>query len=130
MKKIKVMTVFGTRPEAIKMAPIVLELKKHEAEITPLVAVTAQHREMLDQVLSLFSITPDYDLDIMAQGQTLFDITSKARWCSHEGEARYRARAWRHDDDVCRRFGILLSSDGSRPCGGGASHAGQVFAVS
>ena len=67
MKKIKVMTVFGTRPEAIKMAPIVLELKKHEAEITPLVAVTAQHREMLDQVLSLFSITPDYDLDIMAQ---------------------------------------------------------------
>ena len=78
MKKIKVMTVFGTRPEAIKMAPIVLELKKHEAEITPLVAVTAQHREMLDQVLSLFSITPDYDLDIMAQGQTLFDITSKA----------------------------------------------------
>ena len=78
MKKIKVMTVFGTRPEAIKMAPIVLELKKHEAEIRPLVAVTAQHREMLDQVLSLFSITPDYDLDIMAQGQTLFDITSKA----------------------------------------------------
>ena len=78
MKKIKVMTVFGTRPEAIKMAPIVLELKKHEAEITPLVAVTAQHREMLDQVLSLFSITPNYDLDIMAQGQTLFDITSKA----------------------------------------------------
>ena len=77
MKKIKVMTVFGTRPEAIKMAPIVLELKKHE-EITPLVAVTAQHREMLDQVLSLFSIAPDYDLDIMAQGQTLFDITSKA----------------------------------------------------
>ncbi|MEX5284710.1 UDP-N-acetylglucosamine 2-epimerase (non-hydrolyzing) [Selenomonas sputigena] len=77
MKKIKVMTVFGTRPEAIKMAPIVLELKKH-AEIVPVVAVTAQHREMLDQVLSLFSIAPDYDLDIMARGQTLFDITTKA----------------------------------------------------
>lgn len=77
MKKIKVMTVFGTRPEAIKMAPVVLALKKH-AEIVPVVAVTAQHREMLDQVLSLFSIVPDYDLDIMAQGQTLFDITTKA----------------------------------------------------
>ncbi len=77
-KKIKVMTVFGTRPEAIKMAPIVLELQKHPDTITPVVAVTAQHREMLDQVLSLFHIVPDHDLDIMAQGQTLFDITSKA----------------------------------------------------
>jgi len=77
-KKIKVMTVFGTRPEAIKMAPIVLELQKYPDKITPVVAVTAQHREMLDQVLGLFNITPDYDLDIMAQGQTLFDITSKA----------------------------------------------------
>lgn len=77
-KKIKVMTVFGTRPEAIKMAPIVLELQKHLDKITPVVAVTAQHREMLDQVLGLFDITPDHDLDIMAQGQTLFDITSKA----------------------------------------------------
>ncbi|MBP3780250.1 MAG: UDP-N-acetylglucosamine 2-epimerase (non-hydrolyzing) [Selenomonas sp.] len=77
-KKIKVMTVFGTRPEAIKMAPIVLELSKHPDKIVPIVAVTAQHREMLDQVLGLFHITPDYDLDIMAQGQTLFDITSKA----------------------------------------------------
>ena len=77
-KKIKVMTVFGTRPEAIKMAPIVLELAKHPDKITPVVAVTAQHREMLDQVLGLFNITPDHDLDIMAQGQTLFDITSKA----------------------------------------------------
>ncbi|MBQ1417500.1 MAG: UDP-N-acetylglucosamine 2-epimerase (non-hydrolyzing) [Selenomonas sp.] len=77
-KKIKVMTVFGTRPEAIKMAPIVLELQKHPDKIVPIVAVTAQHREMLDQVLGLFNITPDYDLDIMAQGQTLFDITTKA----------------------------------------------------
>lgn len=77
-KKIKVMTVFGTRPEAIKMAPIVLELQKHPDKITPVVAVTAQHREMLDQVLNLFHITPDHDLDIMAQGQTLFDITGKA----------------------------------------------------
>lgn len=77
-KKIKVMTVFGTRPEAIKMAPVVLELAKHPDTITPVVTVTAQHREMLDQVLHLFKITPDHDLDIMAAGQTLFDITMRA----------------------------------------------------
>ncbi|MFR1190915.1 MAG: UDP-N-acetylglucosamine 2-epimerase (non-hydrolyzing), partial [Megasphaera micronuciformis] len=70
---IKVMTVFGTRPEAIKMAPVVLELKKHQDEIETVVAVTAQHRQMLDQVLYLFKIKPDYDLDIMSQGQTLYD---------------------------------------------------------
>jgi len=77
-KKIKVMTVFGTRPEAIKMAPIVLELTKYPDLITPIVTVTAQHRDMLDQVLGLFQIKPDHDLDIMAAGQTLFDITTKA----------------------------------------------------
>ncbi len=76
-KKLKVMTVFGTRPEAIKMAPVILELAKH-AEFIPIVTVTAQHREMLDQVLRLFKIVPDFDLDIMAKGQTLFDITNKA----------------------------------------------------
>lgn len=75
---IKVMTVFGTRPEAIKMAPIVLELQKHADRIQTIVAVTAQHRQMLDQVLDLFQITPDYDLDIMSQGQTLYDITTKS----------------------------------------------------
>ena len=78
MEKIKVMTVFGTRPEAIKMAPLVLELKKHADKIQPIVAVTAQHRQMLDQVLELFGIVPDYDLDIMSQGQTLYDITTRA----------------------------------------------------
>jgi UDP-N-acetylglucosamine 2-epimerase (non-hydrolysing) len=77
-KKLKVMTVFGTRPEAIKMAPVVLELTKYPEYITPVVAVTAQHREMLDQVLNLFNITPDHDLDIMCQGQTLFEITCRA----------------------------------------------------
>ena len=75
---IKVMTVFGTRPEAIKMAPVVLELKKHADKIQTVVAVTAQHRQMLDQVLELFRIEPDYDLDIMSQGQTLYDITTKS----------------------------------------------------
>ena len=77
MKKLKVMSVFGTRPEAIKMAPVVLELRKY-SEVEPLVAVTAQHREMLDQVLNLFDIRPDFDLNIMSEGQTLFDITSRA----------------------------------------------------
>ncbi|WP_337517708.1 UDP-N-acetylglucosamine 2-epimerase (non-hydrolyzing) [Megasphaera sp.] len=75
---IKVMTVFGTRPEAIKMAPVVLELQKHADRIQTIVAVTAQHRQMLDHVLDLFQITPDYDLDIMSQGQTLYDITTKS----------------------------------------------------
>lgn len=78
MSKLKIMTIFGTRPEAIKMAPVVLELAKYPDQITPVVAVTAQHREMLDQVLRLFSIKPDYDLDIMSEGQTLYDITSRA----------------------------------------------------
>lgn len=77
-KPIKVMTVFGTRPEAIKMAPVVLELAKRPNEVVPIVAVTAQHRDMLDQVLKLFRIKPDYDLDIMAAGQTLFDITCRS----------------------------------------------------
>ncbi len=68
--------MFGTRPEAIKMAPVVLELQKHD-EIESLVCVTAQHREMLDQVLNLFDIKPEYDLDLMAPNQDLFDITAK-----------------------------------------------------
>ena len=75
MEKIKVMTVFGTRPEAIKMAPLVLELNKHADQIEAVTAVTAQHREMLDQVLEIFKIKPDYDLNIMHQGQSLNDIT-------------------------------------------------------
>lgn len=74
--KIKVMTVFGTRPETIKMAPLVKELKSRE-EIETIVCVTAQHRQMLDQVLNAFKIIPDYDLDIMKQGQTLSDITTR-----------------------------------------------------
>mgnify|MGYP005796765647 FL=1 len=73
---IKVMTVFGTRPEAIKMAPIVKELKSRK-EIKCIVCVTAQHRQMLDQVLHVFDIKPEYDLDIMKQGQTLSEITSR-----------------------------------------------------
>ena len=74
---IKVMTIFGTRPEAIKMAPLVKELKARK-EIECIVCVTAQHRQMLDQVLETFEIKPDFDLNIMKPGQTLSDITSRA----------------------------------------------------
>ncbi len=74
---IKVMTIFGTRPEAIKMAPLVKELEKRE-EIKSVVAVTAQHRQMLDQVLKIFDITPDYDLNIMKDRQTLVGIVTGA----------------------------------------------------
>ncbi|MEC2309911.1 UDP-N-acetylglucosamine 2-epimerase (non-hydrolyzing) [Bacillus atrophaeus] len=77
MKKLKIMTVFGTRPEAIKMAPLVLELRKYQ-EIESYVTVTAQHRQMLDQVLEAFHIKPDYDLNIMKERQTLSEITSNA----------------------------------------------------
>ena len=74
---IKVMSIFGTRPEAIKMAPLVKELEKRK-EIESIVCVTAQHREMLDQVLETFEIKPDYDLNIMKQGQTLGEVTTRA----------------------------------------------------
>lgn len=76
MQKIKVMAIFGTRPEAIKMAPLVLELKKQNAYFETIIVVTAQHREMLDSVLDIFQITPDYDLNIMKRKQTLSGITS------------------------------------------------------
>ena len=77
MKKLKVMVVFGTRPEAIKMAPLVLELQKHSDSIETITVVTAQHRQMLDQVLETFRIEPHYDLDIMGKNQSLLDITGK-----------------------------------------------------
>ena len=73
----KVMLVFGTRPEAIKMAPLVKEFQKNPESYQTIVCVTGQHRQMLDQVLNLFEITPDYDLNIMKQGQDLYDVTSR-----------------------------------------------------
>ncbi len=73
----KVMLVFGTRPEAIKMAPLVKELQKHPDDFETIVCVTGQHREMLDQVLKIFEIVPDYDLNIMKQGQDLYDVTAR-----------------------------------------------------
>ena len=76
-RKKKIMLVFGTRPEAIKMAPLAIELKKNDADFETIVCVTGQHREMLDQVLRIFDIQPDFDLNIMKQGQDLYDITAR-----------------------------------------------------
>ena len=73
----QIMLVFGTRPEAIKMAPLVKEFQKHTEKFETIVCVTGQHREMLDQVLHIFDIRPDYDLNIMRQGQDLYDVTSR-----------------------------------------------------
>lgn len=73
----KIMFVFGTRPEAIKMCPLVKEFQKYPTEFETIVCVTGQHREMLDQVLKIFDVTPDYDLNIMKQGQDLYDVTSR-----------------------------------------------------
>ncbi|SEC32563.1 UDP-N-acetylglucosamine 2-epimerase (non-hydrolyzing) [Paenibacillus sp. GP183] len=75
MKRLKIITIFGTRPEAVKMAPLILELQKHPEHIEPLVCVTAQHRQMLDQVLDIFRIQPDFDLNVMKDRQTLNEIT-------------------------------------------------------
>ncbi|MBG9941034.1 UDP-N-acetylglucosamine 2-epimerase (non-hydrolyzing) [Brevibacillus formosus] len=75
MKKIKVMTIFGTRPEAVKLCPVILELEKNQDYIDSKVCVTAQHRDMLDQVLEVFRVNPDYDLDVMKERQTLNEIT-------------------------------------------------------
>ncbi len=73
----KVLLVFGTRPEAIKMCPLVKEFQKYPEDFETVVCVTGQHREMLDQVLRIFDVTPDYDLNIMKLGQDLYDITSR-----------------------------------------------------
>lgn len=95
----KIMTIFGTRPEAIKMAPVIRELRKHP-EIETRVCITAQHREMLDQVMQLFHLQADYDLNIMAKGQTLYDITGRVlrglQEVFFEGKAGLRARSRRY----------------------------------
>ena len=73
----KVIVIFGTRPEAIKMCPLVKEFQKYSSDFETIVCVTGQHREMLDQVLNIFDVTPDYDLNIMKQGQDLYDVTAR-----------------------------------------------------
>ena len=96
------MTVFGTRPEAIKMAPLVKALE-YDAELEPMIVVTAQHREMLDSVLHTFNIKPHYDLNIMEEDQTLSDITSRAMTKLEDvikRETRYGISSWRHNYNI------------------------------
>ena len=104
--KIKVMTVFGTRPEAIKMAPLVLALRADE-RFEAITTVTAQHREMLDSALEIFKIKPDYDLNLMHKGQTLQEITADV-WRHQKSRSGYYFGSWRHDDDFCGSFGRFL----------------------
>ena len=125
MKNIKVMTVFGTRPEAIKMAPLVHALEQNE-RTESIVCVTAQHGQMLDQVLDIFNIKPDYDLDIMEQRQTLATITEK----SLDGldavleEAKPDIVLVHGDtfDHLCRCTCSILSQDSGRTCGSWSAH--------
>ncbi|MEK9571307.1 MAG: UDP-N-acetylglucosamine 2-epimerase, partial [Paracoccaceae bacterium] len=93
MNKKKIMLVFGTRPEAIKMAPLVHALRAESDLFDVLVCVTAQHREMLDQVLRIFEITPDIDLNVMKPGQDLFDVTASILTGMREVFARHRPDA-------------------------------------
>ena len=102
----KIMLAFGTRPEAIKMAPLVKEFQKYPEEFQTIVCVTGQHREMLDQVLHIFDIRPDYDLNIMKQGQDLYDVTARNPSGCRTGARRY--------DDIngCRFSGFLSTNSG------------------
>lgn len=134
MKKIKLMTVFGTRPEAIKMCPLVLEMQKYPDFIEPIVAVTAQHREMLDQVLQLFKITPDYDLNIMTAGQTLYDVTGRALAGLKDVLAASQPdMVLVHGDTTTTFVGALASFYAQIPvgaCGSRAADGQQIFALS
>ena len=105
MDKKKIMLVFGTRPEAIKMAPVIRQLKKDADRLDVVVTVTGQHRQMLDSVLEVFGIKPDHDLDIMRQGQDLYDVTSRVL------------------------TGSVLCQNQGRPCRGRSAHRRHIFTV-
>ena len=111
----KVMLVFGTRPEAIKMCPLVNELKTRK-EIETAVCVTGQHRQMLDQVLEAFSVVPDYDLSVMKDRQTLFDVTTNILNRIREVLETVRP------DVVLVHGDTSTTSDPGRACGGGTAH--------
>lgn len=110
MKKIKVVSIFGTRPEAIKMAPLVKELEKHSDVIESKVLITAQHREMLDQVLDIFEIKPDYDLNLMKHGQTITDITSGVLKGVEEVLSEYRPDIVLVHGDTTTTFSAALAA--------------------
>lgn len=122
MKRIKVMSVFGTRPEAIKMAPLVQTLAQRP-EFESICCLTGQHREMLDSVMQIFRLTAQYDLNIMQKQQTLSSITTRAPARHGAGPAGGTAGpcpgARRYVHDVRRGAGGLLSEGPGRPCRGG-----------
>ena len=115
----KVMLVFGTRPEAIKMCPLVHELKKRK-ELETVVCVTGQHRQMLDMVLEAFDVTPDYDLSIMKDKQTLFDVTTNIlnsiKAVLEKEKPDVVIGAWRYIHDFRNCIGLLLYANSCRPC--------------
>jgi len=116
----KVMLIFGTRPEAIKMCPLVKEFQKDTINFKTVVCVTAQHREMLDQVLHVFDVKPEYDLNIMKQGQDLYDITSRVllglRDVLKKRIAGYRISTWGYNNLFCSSISSFLSADTCRTC--------------
>ena len=93
----KIMLVFGTRPEAIKVAPLILQLQQHKEDFETIVCTTGQHRDMLRSVMDVFGLTADYDLDIMQQGQDLYDVTCRVLMRMRGSPARYRPRTRRYD---------------------------------
>ena len=131
-RKIKVLSVFGTRPEAIKMSPIVAALAQ-DPTFDANVCVTGQHRQMLDQVLDLFAISPDFDLNIMKSGQSLADITAQILLelpavltaCSP-----YCTCTRRYYHNVCRYFGVLLPKNPCRSHRSRATHLRSAFSFS
>ena len=125
MKPVTVMTIFGTRPEAIKMAPLALELSRRP-QIDALCCVTAQHRQMLDSVLDIFRLVPDFDLNIMEPRQTLSTITSKCllgmEGCWSRPDPTWLLVHSGHLHHLRRGAGRLLPPDQGGPCGGGTPH--------
>ena len=116
----KVMVVFGTRPEAIKMCPLVNELRERK-NLDVCVCVTGQHRQMLEQVLHTFDVVPQFDLAIMKDKQTLFDFSENQKGVT-KNKTKSCSCARRHFDNICYSIGLFLFTDTSRACGGGTSH--------
>lgn len=116
----KVMLIFGTRPEAIKMCPLVKEFQKDTINFKTVVCVTAQHREMLDQVLHVFDVKPEYDLNIMKQGQDLYDITSRVllglRDVLKKELPDIVFSTWGYNNLFCSSISSFLSADTCRTC--------------
>ncbi len=124
----RILLVFGTRPEAIKMAPLVKEFQKNVSDFETRVCVTAQHRQMLDQVLEFFDIRPDYDLDLMKPNQTLNGVWADILVGIGGVEARLGVGSRRHGHLDRSRFGSLFRPVQSGSCGGRIENLRQVVA--